>query len=138
MPRLGPPQVWAPLLAGRTRKIKRLEECGVVRALGIPIPWFGGRLHSIEGWRTGELGGNTLPSEPEGWQRAMPCAWGETRSESSGSLRPVALSSPASVGGGVRARSGALALAPRCSAMWSCARSFILDRSGRRAQFQAH
>jgi hypothetical protein len=36
---------------------------------------LGSRItHSIEGWRTGELGGDTLPSEPEGWQRAMPCA----------------------------------------------------------------
>jgi hypothetical protein len=32
--------------------------------------------HSIEGWRTGELGADTLPGEPEGWQRAMPCASG--------------------------------------------------------------
>jgi hypothetical protein len=38
---------------------------------------LGSRItHSIEGWRTGELGGDTLPSEPEGWQRAMPCASG--------------------------------------------------------------
>ena len=72
----------------------RLRSCGVARALRIRIPWLGRRLHSIEGWRTGELGGNTLPSEPEDWQRAMPCAWGKPESESAGSLKTIA--SPAS------------------------------------------
>ena len=75
MPQLGPPQ--SGLHCWQSDREDQVASRRVASFAQYGRPSLGSRItHSIEGWRTGELGGDTLPSEPEGWQRAMPCASG--------------------------------------------------------------